>query len=68
MRKLTTPTAPELLTVDQTAEMLNLHRTTVYELIRSGELDSLKIGASRRIPRKAVTRFIAEYPLGGGAA
>jgi len=31
---------------------------TVWELLASGELESLKIGASRRIPAEALQRFI----------
>jgi excisionase family DNA binding protein len=31
----------------------------VYELLRSGELRSVKIGASRRIPTDAVVEYLA---------
>lgn len=47
-----------LLTAEQAAEALNVSRWRVFELIRSGRLGSIKLGASRRIPTDAVREFI----------
>jgi excisionase family DNA binding protein len=59
-----------LLRPEEVAERLSLGRTTVYEAIRSGRLESLKIGASRRVPVEALDRFVdslkAAAGLGGG--
>ena len=49
-----------LLTVEDTARALNLSRTTVYELIRSGRLPTLKIGRSRRILAEDLERWVRE--------
>ncbi len=54
-----TPTAKLLLKVDEAAQMLSLSRKMLYDLIRRGELTSLKIGGSRRIPLTALHDFIA---------
>ncbi len=35
----------------------------VYELMRSGELGSMRIGASRRVPRQALDAFIEQKML-----
>jgi excisionase family DNA binding protein len=43
---------------------LRLSRATVYDLIRSGELGSVKVGRSRRIPAQAVTTFVARLVEG----
>jgi excisionase family DNA binding protein len=48
-----------LLTAEQTAEMLNIGRCKVYDLLRTGELESVKIGRLRRIPVDNVHRFAA---------
>lgn len=48
-----------LYRVDEAAELLALSRTTVYELVASGQLVSLKIGKARRIPASALEAFIA---------
>lgn len=50
---------PELFTVEQAARSLSIGRSAVFELIRRGELHSITIGRSRRIPRTAIHEFIA---------
>jgi excisionase family DNA binding protein len=47
-----------LLTAEQAAESLAIGRTKVFELIRSGELESIRIGSSRRIPIDAIEAFV----------
>lgn len=49
---------PLLLTVNQAAQMLGIGRSTFYELIDTEEIRSVKVGASRRIPLKAVHEYI----------
>ncbi|MDQ3579533.1 MAG: helix-turn-helix domain-containing protein [Actinomycetota bacterium] len=46
-----------LLTAEEVAEALSIGRCTVYDLIRTGQLASLKIGKLRRIPVEAVHDF-----------
>lgn len=55
-----TPTLalPLILTVVEAAETLRIGRSSVYELIASGELRSLKIGARRLIARDDLDAFI----------
>ena len=53
------PTSKLLLKVEEAAQMLSLSRKTLYDLIRRGEMASLKIGGSRRIPLTALHAFIA---------
>lgn len=57
---MTTGDIPVVITVDQAAARLNISRWTVYNLIRSRELDSFTIGRARRIPLSAVDRYIAK--------
>lgn len=44
---------PLLLTVNAAAKQLNIGRSAVYDLIRTGQLDSITIGSSRRIRHTA---------------
>lgn len=48
-----------LLTVPQVMAELGFSRWRVYDLIRSRELVSVKVGRSRRIPRAAVEEFVS---------
>ena len=47
-----------LLTVEAAAELLSLGRTAVYDLVATGELTSVKIGRSRRVPYDALRLFV----------
>jgi excisionase family DNA binding protein len=49
---------PLLLRVEEAARMLSLSRTTVYLLMESGQLPSIKCGTARRIPRVALDEWI----------
>ena len=47
-----------LLTVDEAAGRLGLGRTKVYELLRRGDLASVRIGTARRIPAGALEAYV----------
>lgn len=49
-----------LLKPEEAAACLGICRSKVYELMRAGTLESVQIGASRRVPRDAVDSFIAQ--------
>lgn len=46
-----------LVTPEEAADALSIGRCTVYDLIRTGQLQSFKIGKLRRIPVEAVHDF-----------
>lgn len=48
-----------LLTVAEAAEQLGIGRTTAWNLVRSGELESVRIGRLRRIHVDAVAAYAA---------
>lgn len=54
----TLPTTHEALTVPEVMGALRLSRFKVYDLIRSKQLQSIKIGRSRRVPADALHTFI----------
>jgi excisionase family DNA binding protein len=53
------PVTKLLLTPEEAAAVLGIGRTKVYELMLSNALESVKIGASRRIPTDALDTFVA---------
>jgi excisionase family DNA binding protein len=52
------PIGPLLLTAEQAAVVLSICRTKVYELMRTGQLESIQIGSSRRIPVGALDEYV----------
>lgn len=48
-----------LYTVEQAAYLSSLGRTRMYDLIATGEIESVKIGRARRIPADALDAYIA---------
>jgi excisionase family DNA binding protein len=44
--------------VDEAMEAIGLGRTTVFELMASGELESVKVGRRRLIPSDALMDYI----------
>lgn len=47
-----------LLTPEEAADAIGSGRSTVYELMRAGQLESIKVGRNRRIPVDALERFV----------
>lgn len=52
------PITPEALTIPEVMTALRLSRSTVYDLIRSGDLQSFTVGRARRIPVDALNSYI----------
>jgi excisionase family DNA binding protein len=57
---------PVVYRVEEAAEALRLTRDSVYELIRSGQLRSFKVGRRRLVPIQALTEYVAS--MSGDAA
>ncbi len=55
---------PLLVTAEQAAVSLSICRTKVYELLRNGELESVQIGTSRRIPAAALAEYVERLRAG----
>ena len=54
---------PILYTPNQTARIMGISRAKVYNLLKSGELNSIHIGRSRRISNAHVTQFIQSLEM-----
>lgn len=46
------------LTVEETAQLLRVHKNTIYRWVREGRLPSTRIGKQWRIPREALERLL----------
>ena len=49
---------PMTLRVEDLMPLLGIDRNTAYELIRSGQIRSVRIGRQIRIPREALLEFL----------
>ncbi|MBJ7594891.1 MAG: helix-turn-helix domain-containing protein [Candidatus Dormibacteraeota bacterium] len=56
---------PLLLTVRQVEAALQLGRTRTYELLRSGQLPTLRVGRLIRVSRVALEEWIARQVAAG---
>lgn len=45
-------------TINDSAAMLGISRTTIYKLLDDGELTSVKIGKARRIPADSLAAYV----------
>jgi excisionase family DNA binding protein len=66
-RELQADLMPMLLRVGEASQQLNLGRSVMYELIRSGRLRSVKVGRLRLIPASALVEFVRELEADGAA-
>ncbi len=57
-----------LLTPEEAAKALSISRSKLYELLATNQLESVRIGASRRIPASALDQFVEQCRTTAGAA
>ena len=49
---------PLVLKVEELMSVLSVGRNTAYELVRSGQISSFRVGREYRVPRDAVEVFL----------
>jgi excisionase family DNA binding protein len=48
-----------VLTINEVAQILRMHPTTIYRLVKRGELPGFKIGGAWRINRASLDLFLS---------
>lgn len=48
-----------MLTVEQAAETIGIGRTTMFALLKSGDVESVLIGRLRRVPVSAIDGYLS---------
>jgi len=51
---------PMLVTVEEAAGLLRIGRTTTYELVMSGKIQSVKVGRRRLVVRDGIRDYVDE--------
>ncbi len=49
----------DIVSVEDVMEMLHLGRVTVYNLLKSGRIHTLRVGKKYVIPKKSIIDFLA---------
>lgn len=49
---------PDVVSAEDLRYMLGLSRTTIYQLLSTGKIESLKVGAIYRIPKLNVLKYL----------
>ena len=52
---------PPVLSVKQVAEILAVSHNTAYALVRSGQIHSVRVGRSYRVPLDAVIDYLRKH-------
>lgn len=50
---------PDLLTVKDVQEVLQIGRSTAYKLLQSGEIRAIKIRTLYRIPKRSLVEYLS---------
>jgi len=60
-------TEPAVYTVEEAARLLRIGRGSAYEAVRAGDIPSVRLGRSIRVPRHALTSLLnADEPAADG--
>ena len=54
-----------VMTVPEVAEFLKVHRTTIYRMVRKGQIPSFKIGNNYRFDRDAIEKWMIDRQVNG---
>ncbi len=52
--------APDLLTVPEVAKLLRIGKNQAYEAVKRGDIPSIKIGKTIRIPKHHIANWLLE--------
>ena len=56
----------DILTVKELCELLRIHSSTLYKLLRQGKIPSFRIGKEWRFRKDVITRWLSEKSAGVG--
>jgi excisionase family DNA binding protein len=57
------PSVESLLTINQTAATLGIARSSVYRLLRDGQLNAVRVGERVRIEPHAIREYLTRHRL-----
>ena len=58
--------ADEVLTMKEICDLLQVHKSTVYKLVRRGSIPGFRVGSDWRFRRDVIERWLSEKSVGAG--
>lgn len=49
---------PDVLTPNQLKDFLNIGKNKVYQMLQTGEIESIRIGRQYRIPKRCIKTYL----------
>ena len=56
----------EILTVKEISDLLQVHQSTIYKMVRQGKIPSFRVGADWRFRKDLIERWMAEKSMSAG--
>ena len=60
--------ADEVLTMEEVCDLLQVHKSTVYKLVRRGSIPGFRVGSDWRFRRDVIERWMVELSMDGQQA
>lgn len=60
------PDTATMMTIDEVADYLRIHKSTIYRLARDGVLPGCKVGSQWRFKKESIDRWVAAREGSGG--
>jgi len=60
--------ADEVLTMEEICDLLQVHKSTVYKLVRRGSIPGFRVGSDWRFRRDVIERWMVELSTDGQQA
>lgn len=54
---------PDILSVAQMREILAIGKNTAYDLLKSNEIESIRIGKTHKIPKQSVIEYLNRHMI-----
>jgi excisionase family DNA binding protein len=58
--------ADEVLTMEEICDLLQVHKSTVYKLVRRGSIPGFRVGSDWRFRRDVIERWLSEKSVSAG--
>jgi excisionase family DNA binding protein len=62
---MTGQNSPQIMTIEETAKYLRIHRSTIYRLIKKNKIPSIKVGGRWRFRKDKIDSWLSRNESSG---